>query len=42
MPEMRRWPSGGVLIRDTVAAGLVKPVDPNTAPRHMRYVPYWA
>lgn len=30
------------IIRDAVAAGLVKPVDPSTAPRHMRYVPYWA
>lgn len=30
------------VIRDTVAAGMIKPVDPDTAPRYMRYVPFWA
>lgn len=30
------------IIRDTLDAGLIKPVDPHTAPRHMRYVPYWS
>ena len=30
------------IIKDTLTAGLIKPVDPNTAPRYMRYVPYWA
>ena len=29
------------IIRDTMKAGLIKPVDPNTAPRHMRYIPFW-
>ena len=30
------------IIKDTVEAGLIKPVDPETAPRYMRYIPYWA
>ena len=30
------------LISATVEAGLIKPVDPDTAPRYMRYVPSWA
>ena len=30
------------VIRDTVDAKLIKPVDPNTAPRYMKYVPFWA
>ena len=30
------------LIKDAVSRGLVKPVDPNTSPRYMRYEPYWA
>lgn len=30
------------VIRDTVSANLIKPVDPSTAPRYMRYVPFWA
>ncbi|GHV40593.1 transcriptional regulator [Synergistales bacterium] len=30
------------LIRDSVNAGFIKPYDPNTAPRHMKYVPFWA
>ncbi len=30
------------IIRDTVEAKLIKPVDPTTAPRYMKYVPYWA
>lgn len=30
------------IIKDTVEAGLIKPLDPNTAPRYMKYVPYWA
>ena len=32
----------GRVIKDTISARLIKPVDPDTAPRHMRYVPYWA
>ena len=30
------------VIRDTLEANLIKPVDPETAPRYMRYVPFWA
>ena len=29
-------------IRDSVNAKLIKPDDPTTAPRHMKYVPFWA
>lgn len=36
--------SGSVsrLIRDAVAEQLIKPFDPKTAPKHMRYIPAWA
>ena len=30
------------LIKDSVNHGLIKLYDPDTAPRHMRYVPFWA
>lgn len=30
------------IIKDTVAEEYIKPVDPETSPRHMRYIPYWA
>ena len=30
------------VIRDTLERELIKPVDPDTAPRYMRYVPLWA
>lgn len=30
------------IIKDTLDAGLIKPLDEKTAPRYMRYVPYWA
>ena len=30
------------LIKDTVSKGLIKPFDPNTAPKYMKYVPCWA
>ncbi len=30
------------IIKDTIAEGLIKPLDPNTAPRYMKYIPYWA
>ena len=33
---------GTRIIKDAMAAGLIKPVDPNAAPRSMRYIPYWA
>ena len=30
------------IIRDTLAAKMIKPIDPDTAPRYMRYQPFWA
>lgn len=30
------------LIRDAIKENLIKPLDPGTAPRYMRYVPSWA
>lgn len=30
------------LIKDAVAKGLIKAVDPDTAPRYMKYIPAWA
>lgn len=36
--------SGSVsrLIKEAVNQKLIKPLDPETAPRYMRYIPYWA
>ncbi len=30
------------IIKDTLIAGLIKPLDPETAPRYMKYIPIWA
>lgn len=30
------------LIKEAVAMGLIKPLDPTTAPRYMKYIPCWA
>ena len=30
------------LIKEAVEQGYIKPLDPNTAPRHMKYIPIWA
>lgn len=30
------------IIKDTVDAKLIKALDPNAAPRYMKYIPYWA
>lgn len=30
------------IIKDTVEAGLIKPLDESTAPRYMKYIPHWA
>lgn len=30
------------IIKDTLEANLIKPLDGETAPRYMKYVPYWA
>lgn len=29
------------LIKDTINVKLIKPLDPDTAPRHMYYIPFW-
>ena len=29
------------IIREAVAKGLIKPFDPSTAPRYMKYLPAW-
>ena len=36
--------SGSVsrLIKETVESNLIKPLDPTTAPRYMKYIPIWA
>ena len=36
--------SGSVsrLIKETVELNLIKPLDPTTAPRYMKYIPIWA
>lgn len=30
------------LIKEALNLKLIKPLDPDTAPRYMRYIPYWA
>lgn len=30
------------LIKETVERNFIKPLDPNTAPRYMKYIPFWA
>lgn len=30
------------VIKDTLEASLIKPVDENTTPRYMKDVPFWA
>lgn len=30
------------LIKEAVASRIIKPLDPNTASRYMKYLPYWA
>lgn len=30
------------IIKDTMGCNLIKPVDDQTAPRYMRYIPFWA
>ena len=40
--EQRNYAMVSRIIRDTVDAGLVRPVDPDTSKRYMKYVPFWA
>ena len=30
------------VMKDTIEAGLIKAIDDNAAPRHMKYIPHWA
>ena len=30
------------LIKESVSIGTIKPLDPTTAPRYMKYIPWWA
>jgi predicted HTH transcriptional regulator len=30
------------LIKNAISKGIIKPLDPDTAPRYMKYIPYWA
>lgn len=30
------------IIRDTIDAGMIRAVDPDTSPRYLKYVPFWA
>lgn len=34
--------SASRLIREALQVGYIKPLDPNTAPRYLQYIPYWA
>lgn len=29
------------IIKESLEAKLIKPMDPNTAPKHMKYIPFW-
>ncbi len=40
--EQKATPVISRLIRDSVETGLIKTYGPDTAPRHKKYVPYWA
>lgn len=41
---LKKSSSGSVsrLIRDAVEVKMIKPLDPTTAPRYMKYIPIWA
>lgn len=40
--SQRSQPVISKLIKRTMEDGLIKPLDPNTAPRYMKYIPIWA
>lgn len=40
--EQKNYATVSRIIRDTVAEELVRPVDPETSKRYMKYVPFWA
>jgi len=34
--------SSSILIKEAIGKNLIKVLDPNTAPRYMKYIPIWA
>jgi ATP-dependent DNA helicase RecG len=40
--DQKNYATVSRIIREAVAAGLVRLVDPNTSKRYMKYVPFWA
>lgn len=40
--DQKNYATASRIIRDTVAVKLVRPVDPTTSKRYMKYVPFWA
>jgi hypothetical protein len=40
--DQKNYATVSRIIREAVDAGLVRPVDPNTSKRYMKYVPFWA
>lgn len=39
--EQKNYATVSRIIRDTVKEGLVRPVDPKTSRKYMKYVPFW-
>jgi predicted HTH transcriptional regulator len=40
--DQKNYATVSRIIRDTIDEGLVRPIDPNTSKRYMKYVPFWA
>ncbi len=40
--DQKNYATVSRIFRETVEAGLVRPVDPTTSKRYMKYVPFWA
>jgi len=40
--DQKNYATVSRIIRETVDAGLIRAVDPNTSKRYMKYVPFWA
>jgi predicted HTH transcriptional regulator len=40
--DQKNYATVSRIIREAIDAGLVRPVDPNTSKRYMKYVPFWA
>lgn len=39
--EQKNYATVSRIIRETIDAGMVRPVDPTTSRRYMKYVPFW-